>query len=88
VFDNLLCVVALSPESVFLCQFRLEYFHIHRKTLAKSGNKAVSMLAITSLIDTHYLAVFEILNEPAHSVGKTLSIYSTGPGAPSFRKNQ
>ncbi|MGZ3595213.1 MAG: hypothetical protein ACXWMV_07130, partial [Syntrophales bacterium] len=58
--DDLLCIVALSPESVFLCQFRPKDFHIHRKALAKSGNEAVRMLAITSQIDTHYLAVFKI----------------------------
>jgi len=86
-FDDLLCVVALSPESVFFCQFGLEDFHIHRKTLAKSGNKAVSMLAITSHIDEHYLAIFKIFDEPAHTVRKALGIHSAGPGAHSFRKN-
>jgi hypothetical protein len=88
VFDDLLCIVALSPESVFLRWFGLDDFHIHRKALAKSGDKAVSMLAVTPQVDAHYLAGFKIFDEPAHSIGKTLGIHSTRTGAPSFRKNQ
>jgi hypothetical protein len=80
--------MTLSPESVFLYRFGIKDFHVHRKTLAKSGNEAVRMLAVTPQIDTHYLAGFKILDEPAHTVGKTLGIHMSCPGAPSFRKNQ
>jgi hypothetical protein len=54
---------------------------------AESWHKSIGVLAIPAEIDAHHPAVFEIFDETSHTVGKTLRIYSAGPGTPSLREN-
>lgn len=66
----------------------LQYFHIDAETLAKFGYEPIRMLTIPPEIDAHDLAVLEIFDEAAHTVGIPFRIHPACPGSPSLRKDQ